>query len=502
MTPTPFRVPWASLLVATLVLPAGLSAAEAPSDARRLARQLNEAFVEVAAEVAPSVVVINVVQKAPEEMTAHPFLEAFPDELREQMERYFERRQKDRDREPKGRTPPAPSGNGSGVIVRADGYILTNQHVVEDAESIAVKLSDGREFPAELTGLDEKSDLAVIRLKDPPAGLKPAKLADSAAVRVGEFAIAVGAPFELEHSFTFGHVSAKGRRDVLPNWSNGSGSFDQDFIQTDANINPGNSGGPLVNLDGEVIGINSLIRGMGTGIGFAIPSNLAREVGDELIAHGKFTRSWLGISIGSLRDNPDYAEMLREVKEGVVVNARVPEGPAARSDLKDGDVITAVDGQAVKDPADLRSLVSRKRPGTEVVLDVHRLGKELQIRVRPEPWPDPPQLATTAPRRAPAEPETAHFGFKVKALTKENARKYGVEPQDGVIVTEVKPESLAAERGFRPGDIITEVNHESVKSPREFNEAMKGAKPREGVLLNFVREGQGGFRVLRQRDGE
>jgi serine protease Do len=282
-----------------------------------------------------------------------------------------------------------------------------------------------------------------------------------------------------------------------------SGSFDQDFIKTDANINPGNSGGPLVNLDGEVIGINSMIRGMGTGIAFAIPSNLAREISDQLIAHGKFTRSWLGISIGSLRDNEDYAGMLKDLKDGVVVNGRVPEGPAAKSDLKDGDVITSVDGKAVKTPSDLRSLVSRKRPGDVVTLDVHRLGKELQVKVRPEAWPEETQTAAVArPRRAPAEAETALLGFKVRPLTKESAKKFGVEVQPGVIVTEVQANSLAADRGFKPGDVITEINHEPVKSPKDFNEALKQARLKEGVLLNFVREGQSGFRVLREQADE
>ncbi len=483
-----------------LALANPLSAKEEAGSARAIARQLNEAFVEIAAEVAPSVVVISVVQKVDEESaTGHPLMEMFPEELREQMERYFDQRKNDAPKDPRRGRPPAPTGNGSGVIIRDDGYILTNQHVVEDAEQIKVKLSDGREFKAELTGLDARSDIAVIKLIEPPKDLKAAKLADSGAVRVGEFAIAVGAPFELERSFTFGHVSAKGRNNVMP-FSMRGNSMEQDFIQTDANINPGNSGGPLVNLDGEVIGINSLIRGLGTGIGFAIPSNLAREISAELITHGRFTRAWLGISIGNLRDNQDYAEMLKDLKEGVVVNGRVPEGPAAKSDLKDGDVITAVDGKAVKESAELRALVSRKKPGEVVTLDVHRLGKSLKIRVRPEPFPEEgPLVASARPRRAPAEAETLLLGLKVKPLTKETAKKFGAEVRPGVIVIEVEPDSPAAERGLRPGDIITEINHETVTSPSEFREAVKQGDVRNGVLLNFVRDGQGSFRVLKEK---
>lgn len=488
-------VAWATLAFA---LTCPVAAKDSP--ARTVARQLNEAFVEVAAQVAPSVVVISVVQKAEEEGAAgHPLMEMFPDELREQMERYFDQRRKDAEKNPKRERPPAPTGNGSGVIIRDDGYILTNQHVVEDAEQIKVKLSDGREFKAELTGLDAKSDIAVIRLVEPPKDLKAAKLADSTAVQVGEFAIAVGAPFELEHSFTFGHVSAKGRNNIVP-FSIRGNALEQDFIQTDANINPGNSGGPLVNLDGDVIGINSLIRGLGTGIGFAIPSNLAKEISDELIAHGKFTRAWLGISIGNLRDNADYAEMLKDLKDGVVVNARVADGPAAKSDLKDGDVITAVDGKEVKESSELRALVSRKKPGELVTLDVHRLGKNLKIKVRPEPFPDEgPSVAAARPRRAPAEAETLLLGLKVRPLTKETAKKFGTEVRPGVIVTEVEPNSIAAERGFQPGDIITEVNHEDVTTPKEFHEAVKQGDLKAGVLLNYVRDGQGGFRALREK---
>ena len=492
------RAAVAALLLASIQT---TRAKEEPKAARSVARQVNEAFVAVAAEVAPSVVVISVVQKP--DMAAgadgHPLLELFPEELREQMEQYFDQKKKEAPKESRRERRPAPTGNGSGVILRADGYILTNQHVVEEAEQITVKLSDGREFKAELTGLDEKADVAVIRLVDPPKDLKPAKLADSSAVRVGEFAIAIGAPFELEHSFTFGHVSAKGRNNVMPFTQRGN-AMEQDFIQTDANINPGNSGGPLVNLEGEVIGINSLIRGLGTGIGFAIPSNLAKEISDELIAHGKFTRAWLGISIGNLRENADYAEMLKGVKEGVVVNARVPEGPAAKSDLKDGDVITAVDGKAVKESVELRALVSRKKPGEEVTLDVHRLGKNLKIKVRPEAYPEAGSMVTSVrPRRAPTEAETLLLGLTVKPLTKESAKKFGAELQPGVIITEVESNSIAAERGFQSGDIITDINHEPITSLKEFQEAMKQGDLKNGVLLNFVRAGQSSFRVLKEK---
>jgi serine protease Do len=248
-----------------------------------LARQLNQAFIEVAEKVSPSVVVITVTQKAgtfsleggtdgDENST-----DALPPDFWRRFHRQFQ-----------DQMPEKTKDQGSGIIIRKDGYILTNRHVVENAEAIEVRLLDGRTFKAKVRGVDAGSDLAVIKID--ADNLPVAKLADSAKTRVGEFAIAIGAPFAYDYSITFGHVSAKGRSNVIPVFSGGA-TMDQDFIQTDANINPGNSGGPLLNIDGEVIGINTIILGLRSGIGFAIPSNLAREVADKLIADGKFTRA-------------------------------------------------------------------------------------------------------------------------------------------------------------------------------------------------------------------
>ena len=280
-----------------------------------LARQLNEAFVSVAAKVSPAVVVVNVVQKVNENDDEGDY-----DALPPGFWRYFHRQFRNQ-------RPEETAGEGSGVIIRDDGYILTNGHVVDQAESIEVRLQDGRTFKAKVRGVDPQSNVAVIKID--AKGLPVATLGDSAKTRVGEFAIAIGAPFMFEYSVTFGHVSAKGRSNVIR--GNEGASMDQDFIQTDANINPGNSGGPLVNINGEVIGVNTLIRGLHTGIGFAIPVNLAREVADRLIAEGKFTRAWLGVEIQGLREDPDYRTMVPGVEEGVVVRAILPNGPAAKS---------------------------------------------------------------------------------------------------------------------------------------------------------------------------
>jgi serine protease Do len=283
-------------------------------------------------------VVIRVAHKPDYSASAdedNPFFDMLPREFRKRFE---ERRQ----RSPRRNRDPVWDAEGSGTVIREDGYILTNRHVVEEADRIKVRFKDGKEYNATVRGEDAQSDLAVIKID--AGSLTVAKLADSSKTRVGEFAIAIGAPFSLDYSVTFGHVSAKGRHII--NGEEGA-AMDQDFIQTDANINPGNSGGPLVNIDGEVIGINALIRGLRTGIGFAIPSNLAKEISAKLIADGKVTRAWLGVGIRALADFTEFKDTLKDVDDGVVISEILRDGPAAKSDLKPSDIITAVDGVRV-----------------------------------------------------------------------------------------------------------------------------------------------------------
>jgi serine protease Do len=384
------------------------------------------------------------------------------------------------------------NGQGSGVVIREDGYIMTNRHVVEDAQKIKVRLSDGTEFEAEVRGVDPQSDIAVLRIDTKGRKLAVAKLGDSNKLRVGEFAVAIGAPFELDYSVTFGHVSAKGRSQIVPD-----AAMDQDFIQTDANINPGNSGGPLVNIDGEVIGINTLIRGLNTGIGFAVPINLAREVAEQLIAKGKFARAWLGVGIGALKDEPDYRGLVNGLSDGVVIKQIMPDGPASKSELKPSDIVTAVEGRPVASAQQLRNEIRSKPIGQPVTLDVHRSGKSLKIKVVPEAWPDEPEML--AARRTPAETESATaFGLTVKSLTPETARQYDAAKASGVIVTEVEEDGIAARKGLRPGDLITDVNHREVKSVSEFREAVKSADAKKGVVLNFTSRGTSKFEILKE----
>src|SRR5205809_3205453 len=284
-------------------------AAREASPAMDLARQLNQAFIEVADQASPAVVVIRVAHKPDYSEPGdddNPFFDLVP-ELRKRFEDQLKKR-----RQLRRNAEPVYDSQGSGIILREDGYILTNSHVVDGAEKIMVRLKDGTEYEGTEIKGDSQSDVAVIRIN--AKNLTVAKLGDSDKTRVGEFAIAIGAPFELDYSVTFGHVSAKGRSNIIP-----SVMMDQDFIQTDANINPGNSGGPLVNINGEVIGINTLIRGLHTGIGFAIPINLAREVSAQLISEGKYTRAWLGVGIRGLSEYPEYRDFVPGVKDGVVV---------------------------------------------------------------------------------------------------------------------------------------------------------------------------------------
>jgi serine protease Do len=473
-------------LVAILALAGGLIAtASLPaSPALELAKQLNQAFIEVADKVSPSVVVISVTQKSmqPSVDGENSPWDLLPPGWRRQFRRQFE-----------NRAPETTQGEGSGVIIREDGFILTNRHVVDGADRIEVRLKDGRRFKAEVRGTDPQSDVAVLKID--AKGLPAAKLGDSAQTRVGEFAIAIGAPFRLDYSVTFGHVSAKGRH-AIPGEE--GAAMDQDFIQTDANINPGNSGGPLVNINSEVIGINTLIHGLHTGIGFAIPINLAREVADKLIADGKFTRAWLGIQIISLKDFAEFQTLAEGVKDGVVVQSILPNGPAAKSDLRPADIITAVEGVPVSTSQQLRNEVRRKSVGQFVTLNVVRDGKPEKIKVK------------TAEMNGNADPETqpvaaqdespATLGLTVHALNADLAQQFGVNLTAGVIVTGVARGSSADKRGIQPGDIITAVSQKPVASPGEFRAALKGVDLKKGVILNLITDNTRRFVILKDSD--
>jgi serine protease Do len=488
------------MLAATLFWGAPGLLAAGSSASLETARSLNEAFVEVAEKVSPAVVVVEVAHRP--DYTAHedsdnPLLDTVPPDLRRRWDEHSKKQRQ----EQSNRGTPIYDARGSGLVIREDGWILTNDHVVEGAEKVRIRLRDGKTYDANGQWFtDPQSDLAVVKI--PATGLAVAKMGDASKTRVGEFAIAIGAPFDLDYSVTFGHISAKARSHVIPGWMGNSpgAAMDQDFLQTDASINPGNSGGPLVNIEGEVIGINTLIRGLNRGIGFAIPSNLAAQVAEHLINDGKYTRAWLGIQISALSDELEVRELLTGVNEGVVVRRILPEGPASKSGLQPADVITAVEGKAVATAQQLRNEVRARAVGTPIKLDVVRFDKEgklktVQLSLRTEPWPD--ETTRVVRQSGPREtPGSVGVGLKVQTLNKQLAEKFGVQLVKGVVVTDVERDSLAAQQRFHVGDVITEINRKPVATAAEFNDALRGGASKP-LLVHLVSAGAPEFRILK-----
>src|SRR5580765_782699 len=421
-------------LLAALLLPvAPVAVAQAPPaparpaapapESKALLRALEDAFVSVADRATPSVVNVSVKLKpeAAQEEGPSPemeerFREFFGPEL---FERFFRRRAPRED----GRAA------GSGVIVDARGYILTNNHVVENASAIEVRLSDDRKFKATLVGRDARTDLAVLKIES-PAPLPVAELGDSDRLRVGQWAIAIGNPFGLDRTVTAGIISATGRTHV------GVATYEA-FIQTDASINPGNSGGPLLNLDGRVIGINTAIVSTGQGIGFAIPITMARDIMTQLIARGRVVRGWLGVVIQDL--TPELAASFG-VKEdaGVLVAEVMKDGPAAAAGLKPGDVITGFGGSPIKDVTDLQKRVAAVEPGRPAPITVMRDRKPLGLSVKLGEQPTDEALAA-------AESGEDVLGLVVEPLTPETARQNRLSTRSGLLVTEVAPGSPGAD---------------------------------------------------------
>lgn len=459
------------------------------SPALSLARQLNEAFIEVADKVSPAVVVIEVTEKVTDNGNNDS------DDQGSSMDGVPEERPR---HHRKHARPQKVEGEGSGVVITDDGYILTNDHVVENAEKIVVKFKDGRIFDGIVKGTDPESDIAVIKIK--AKGLTPATLGDSDSTRVGEFVVAIGAPFALSYSVTFGHVSAKGRSFQ----DESSGYVDQDFIQTDASINPGNSGGPLVNLYGEVIAINTMIEGMNTGIGFAVPINLAKRVKDHLIAEGKFTRSWIGISIQDLRDYRDYQTLDQwltpDTDSGVVVMELVANGPAAKSDLRSGDVIVAVDSKTVKTARELQDAIAQQTPGRTLTLNVVRGKQHLPIKVRTEALPADLGASDDDQPQSAGQTGTSNLGLSVQVVPKDLAEQDGITAGTSVMVTAVDQDSPADEQGIQPGDVITAVNRQPVTSPRQFRQALKAADAKKGIIINLISNGASRMVILKDSD--
>jgi serine protease Do len=364
-------------------------------------------------------------------------------------------------------------GVGSGFIMSRDGYILTNNHVVDDADQIKVKLSNGKEYEGKVVGRDPKTDLALVRIEG-ATDLHPLMLGNSEDLKVGSWVVAVGSPFGLEQTVTAGIVSAKGR--VI-----GSGPYDN-FIQTDASINPGNSGGPLINLKGEVVGINTAIIASGQGIGFAIPINMAKEIAPQLQEKGHVTRGWLGVSIQGM--TPEIAKSLGlKEKKGALVAQVVPGSPAEKAGIEQGDVIVEFDGKDVSDSTDLPRIVASTPVGKSVTVKLSRDGKVTDRQVKLGEMEEKREVAKADPSSQKS------LGIAVQNLTPEITKELGVKKNSGVVVTRVEPGSPAADAGIRTGDVIQEVNRKPVKNVEDFAQKVEKVKDKDNVLL-LIQRGQ------------
>jgi serine protease Do len=454
-------------LAVVVTIQAPPSQAQDAADARPALRSLSNAFTQVAQQAMPAVVFIQVEKRIsggqPPFGYNNPF-DLFGDEF---FERFFGRRFPNQQRQPR---EYRQQGQGSGFIISKDGYILTNNHVVGEADRMTVTLADDREFEAKLIGTDPKSDVAVIKIEGDNFPVLP--IGDSDRLAVGEWVIAIGNPFGLTHTMTVGVVSAKGRSHM--------GITDyEDFIQTDAAINPGNSGGPLLNLDGEVVGINTAIfsrSGGYMGIGFAIPIKMATSIQKQLVDTGKVTRGYLGVGIQDL--NKDLANSFGlDDTEGVLVASVASGTPAEAAGLKTGDVIVAFDGKDVKDTNQLRNLVARTPVGRQVAVQVIRDKKPRSFTVAIAEQPDD-VLA-----RADDSELLNQLGFTVQDLTEELAAQLGYEGQEGVVVADVQPDSDAGRAGLRRGTLIRQVNRQSVHNTAEFMQALEASEQSKRVLL-------------------
>jgi len=419
-------------------------------------------FSRIAEAVSPAVVNINTVTRGTSGRT--PIEEFFGDEF---FRRFFgdapERQQQQR-------------SLGSGVIVDSSGICLTNAHVVERATEIEVVTAEGKKHKAKIVGLDKRTDLAVLRLQG--GGPYPAAvLGDSDKIKVGDWVLAIGSPFGLQQTVTAGIISAKGRS-IEP------GNPFSDFIQTDAAINPGNSGGPLVNMSGEVIGINSAIlsrSGGNVGIGFSIPSNMAKRIYTELAAKGKITRGWLGVSIQPL--TPELAKSfgLKEAK-GVLVADVIKDSPADKAGLTSGDILTEFDGKKVDAPQDLQKIVAVTTPGKGVPVKVWRDKSEKSLEIKIGETPD--ESAQAAEQGGKGK---SLLGLDARPLTPEIARQLNLRTTEGVLVARVDEDSPAAEAGLQRGDVIREVNRQRIRSLPDFERATQGLKAGDRVTVLLQR---------------
>lgn len=452
------------------------TSAVAPDVDADFINSMNSTFTTIADAANPSVVTIfseRVVTTQSPFASPHEdlFRDFFGDDF---FDRFFSPRGPDGQRRLRGM--------GSGVIVDQKGYILTNHHVIREADEIEVMLYGGKRVDAEVVGTDAKTDIAVIKIDE--EGLQPLKIGDSDELKVGEWVLAIGSPLSesLARTVTSGIVSATGRSNV------GLADY-EDFIQTDAAINPGNSGGALINLRGELVGVNTAIAtqsGGFQGIGFAVPINMASKVMDALITEGKVVRGWLGVYIQNIDQNLAKAMDLPST-EGVLVSTVTEDGPAGKAGLKSGDVILALDGEKMSDVTQLRNEVASRKPGSTVDLTILRDDNEQEVEVTLGELPE--EEATPEMRKSSIE----QLGFSVQTLTPDLARRLGYDTNEkGVVITQISQASAAFAAGLRQGDIIKEVNKKPVSTADEFRNLTQDLEAGETILINAKR-GQNTF---------
>lgn len=439
-------------------------------------------FTTLVEQASPAVVNISTKQKLPDRRVAAgqmPDLEGLPPMFRE----FFERNMPQQPRSPRGDRQREAQSLGSGFIISSDGYVLTNNHVVADADEIIVRLSDRSELQAKLVGTDPRTDVALLKVDG--KNLPTVKLGDSEKLKVGEWVLAIGSPFGFDHSVTKGIVSAKGR--TLPN------DTYVPFIQTDVAINPGNSGGPLFNMNGEVVGINSQIftrSGGFMGLSFAIPIDVAIDVSNQLKKDGKVSRGWLGVVIQEV--NKDLAESFGLDKPaGALVAQVLEDGPAAKSGLQVGDVILSMNGQPIVMSADLPHLVGTLKAGAKAKLEIIRNGKRQNLDVTIGAMPDDDaDIGTGTGADGSAERSSNRLGVSVSDLTAE--QKKSLELKGGVVIKEVQ-DGPAAMIGLRPGDVISHLNNQAIASAKQFTEIAKDLPKNRSVSMRVLRQGRASF---------
>jgi serine protease Do len=457
------------------------SSAANPSPSVTLPAPPANGFTEVAKLVTPAVVNITTVMSAKVSDGR-----SVPDELRDRMEEFFGKPFGPRGRgqqapdEPRG---PRMGGQGSGVIVSPDGYILTNNHVIENAREVTVTLPDKREFKGKIVGTDPKTDLAVVKVE--AEHLPTVAWGDASKLQVGEYVLAVGNPFGLNSTVTMGIVSAVGRGHM------GITQY-EDFIQTDAAINPGNSGGALVNTKGELVGINTAIfsqTGGYQGVGFAVSTTMGKPIYESLVKTGKVVRGYLGIGIQDLNQDLAQSFGIKDSK-GALVSDVKEDSPAHQAGLKQGDVITKYQGTPVEDAVVLQRLVTRTTVGSKVPVTVVRDGREHNVTVTVGEQPDTTKIAKAEQGGA----DYAFAGVAVQDLDQETAKELGLTGKaQGVVVTKVEPDSGAQKAGLMPGDVIKEINRQPVKSVKDFEKMSSGVKKGDSVLILINRRGNSLF---------